>query len=154
MPMRPPALPIALFFIATSHLPTVAQTSKPLETGATTTLPCLSAREVSHAHLLGLWRASFDGNAPTATLLLESSRDHADSYSGGVNRNGRQSRVAGDLDEGQFTLEESDDGQRISATWLGEVVEGQCGREIRGTWTPADGSRVLSFVLRKQPSWR
>jgi len=152
--MRTPAWLIAFIFIATTQTPTRAQSPKPLENNLTTALPCLSAREVSHAHLLGLWRASFEGKAPAATVLLETSREHADSYSGGVNRQGRQSLVAGDLDDGQFTLEESEDGQRISATWLGEVVEGQCGREIRGTWTPADGSQVLNFVLRKQPSWR
>ena len=31
-------------------------------------------------------------------------------------------------------MEESIDGTHISATWLGDVVEGSCGREIRGTW--------------------
>jgi len=45
-------------------------------------------------------------------------------------------QVVGDVDDGQLTLEESEDGKRISATWLGEVTEGRCGKEIRGTWSP------------------
>ena len=38
----------------------------------------------------------------------------------------------------------------IAATWLGDVVQGSCGREIRGTWT-LDGQQAGSpFILRKQ----
>ena len=40
--------------------------------------------------------------------------------------------VVADLDNGEFTLEESHDGQRIAATWLGEVVAGRCGRVLQG----------------------
>ena len=37
-----------------------------------------------------------------------------------------------DLDGRDFTLEESHDGQRIAATWLGEVVPGSCGQVLQG----------------------
>jgi hypothetical protein len=40
--------------------------------------------------------------------------------------------VVADLDQEEFTLEESHDGQRIAATWLGEVVAGSCGQALRG----------------------
>jgi hypothetical protein len=40
--------------------------------------------------------------------------------------------VVGDLDNGEFTLEESHDGQRIAATWLGEVALKSCGQALRG----------------------
>jgi hypothetical protein len=40
--------------------------------------------------------------------------------------------VVADLDEGEFTLEESHDGQRIAATWLGEVAPKSCGQALRG----------------------
>ena len=59
--------------------------------------------------------------------------------------------MAGDVDEGEFTLEESQDGVRISATWLGDVVEGSCGREIRGTWKAEGTATGRPFVLKKQP---
>jgi hypothetical protein len=40
--------------------------------------------------------------------------------------------VVADLDDGEFTLEESHDGQRIAATWLGEVAPKSCGQALRG----------------------
>ena len=58
--------------------------------------------------------------------------------------------MAGDVEDGELTLEESADGVHIAATWLGDVVQGSCGREIRGTWT-LDGQQAGSpFILRKQ----
>jgi hypothetical protein len=39
----------------------------------------------------------------------------------------------------------------ISGTWLGDVVDGSCGREIRGTWSAdGQGKDARTFVLRKQ----
>jgi len=112
--------------------------------------PCPAAADVTPQQLVGLWRAEFDGKAPSATLLLEPHREYAQSLSGEINRDGTRARVAADLEQGEFTLEESADGQRISATWLGDVVEGSCGNEIRGRreggW---DG--IAPFVLRKLP---
>ena len=58
--------------------------------------------------------------------------------------------LAGDVHKGEFTLEESADGKRISAVWTGDVVEGSCGKEIRGTWQEEkDPPRPYPFVLRK-----
>jgi len=112
--------------------------------------PCPAAADVAPQQLVGLWRAEFDGKAPSATLLLEPHREYAQSLSGEINRDGTRARVAADLEHGEFTLEESADGQRISATWLGDVVEGSCGQEIRGRreggW---DG--IAPFVLRRLP---
>ncbi|MGZ5846936.1 MAG: hypothetical protein ACXWJJ_05630, partial [Ramlibacter sp.] len=64
------------------------------------------------------------------------------------NRDGERSRLAADLDEDGFTLEESAYGVHIAATWLGDVVEGSCGREIRGSWQP-EGGAAHAFVLRR-----
>ncbi len=112
---------------------------------------CPKAAEVKPRQLVGLWRAELAGQARQgATLLLEPHREYAQSLSGEINRDGSRSRVAADLEDGEFTLEESADGQRITATWLGDVVEGSCGKEIRGRreggW---DG--IAPFVLRKLP---
>jgi hypothetical protein len=49
--------------------------------------------------------------------------------------------VVADLDEGEFTLEESHDGQRIAATWLGEVIAGSCGRALQGERIAKNQSR-------------
>jgi hypothetical protein len=112
--------------------------------------PCPLAADVKPRHLVGLWRAEFNGQPHGATLLLEPHREYAQSLTGEINRDGARARVAADLEEGEFTLEESADGRRITATWLGDVVEGSCGKEIRGRreggW---DGT--APFVLRKLP---
>jgi hypothetical protein len=40
--------------------------------------------------------------------------------------------VVADIEDGEFTMEESHDGQRIAATWLGQVQAGSCGQIITG----------------------
>jgi hypothetical protein len=111
---------------------------------------CPKAAEVSQQHLLGLWRAEFEGLSQGATLLLEKHPELAESVRGAINRNGEKAQLAGDVDDGEFTLEESVNGVNISATWLGDVVEGSCGMEIKGTWQSAHDSKAHAFVLRKQ----
>lgn len=115
---------------------------------------CPSPAEVLPVQLYGLWRAEFDGAALPATALFEKHPELADSVSGGINRDGRRTLVAGDVDNGVFSLEESDNGQNITATWSGVVVEGSCGKEISGTWNKANSNTSQGFILRKQPGWR
>jgi hypothetical protein len=119
-------------------------------TAAAQTPSCPKAAEVAQRHLLGLWRAEFEGLAAGATLLLEKHPELAESVRGAINRNGQRALVAGDVEDGEFTLEESVNGVNISATWLGDVVEGSCGMEIKGTWQSAQDSKPHPFVLRKQ----
>jgi hypothetical protein len=115
---------------------------------------CPAAGEVTQHHLLGVWRAQFEGLDRGATLLLEQHAQYAQSVSGAINRDGESAQLAGDVEEGEFTLEESANGVNISATWLGDVVEGSCGREIRGNWRSEGERRSRAFVLRKQPGSR
>lgn len=112
-------------------------------------VPCPHASEVGQAQMLGLWRAEVEGTH-AGMLLLEKHPLYAESLRGTINRNGDRRPVAGDVEDGEFTLEESADGTRISAAWIGEVVEGSCGREIRGTWTIDGAQAGRAFVLRKQ----
>jgi hypothetical protein len=118
--------------------------------GALAQAPCPQAADVDRTLLLGLWRAEFDGGVHAGTLLLEPHPEYAESFSGSINRDGERRRLAGDIEAGEFTLEESADGVHIAATWLGDVVEGSCGREIRGTWTAEGAPAGRGFVLRKQ----
>lgn len=116
---------------------------------------CPTAATMSHYHLYGLWRAEFNGGAvPGATLLFEKHPEFPESVRGGVNRDGVKGQVAGDVENGEFSLDESSDGIRIAATWSGNVMENSCGKEIRGTWTAASGKPEYSFVLRKVPGWQ
>ena len=109
---------------------------------------CPNAQDVEPRQLVGLWHAKFEGLPRGATLLLEPHHEYAGSLSGEINRDGERGKVAADLDDDGFTLEESSDGVHIAATWLGDVVEGSCGNEIRGSWGPATGT-ARPFVLRR-----
>lgn len=121
------------------------------ESPALTPAPCPTASEFAQRHLLGSWQATFDGLAQGATLLLEPHPELAESVRGAINRKGARALLAGDVDDGDFTLEESVDGTHISATWTGSVIDGSCGREIRGDWQDAQDSTARPFVLRKLP---
>ena len=111
---------------------------------------CPHSSEVTAQHLFGRWRAELEGRGPAGTLLLEKHQLYSASVSGTIDRDGQRSKLAGDVEDGEFTLEESADGVHIAATWLGEVVEGSCGREIRGTWKPEREEQAHPFVLRKE----
>ncbi len=111
---------------------------------------CPAATQAGQAQLLGLWRAEFEDGGAGATLLLEPHPDYGQGVRGAINRNGERALLAGDADAGEFTLEESVNGINISAVWLGDVVEGSCGREIRGTWKAEGDARTRAFVLRKR----
>lgn len=110
--------------------------------------PCPGADEVTPEQLLGIWQAQL-GDGDAATLTLVPHPEYAGSFHGTVVRGGQKLQVAGDLADDGFTLEESSDGKHIAATWLGDLVEGGCGREIRGTWTRDGESTGRAFVLRK-----
>ena len=111
---------------------------------------CPAAKDVQPGEMLGVWRAEIEGAAAPAMLVLQPHPRYRESLSGEIERAGRRSKVAADIEAGELTLEESDDGVRISAAWLGDVVEGSCGREIRGTWEPT-GGQPRPFRLRRDP---
>lgn len=131
-----------------AHAQAPAPSSVASSSGAQPAADCPKAQDVEPRQLAGLWRAEFEGLRRGATLLLEPHRDYAGSLSGEVNRDGERAKVAADLDDGDFTLEESSDGVHIAATWLGDLVEGSCGNEIRGSWEPAKGT-ARAFVMRR-----
>jgi len=148
---RLPALPAALrASLAACALAVSAGLPGTAAAQSTTPAPCPGSMDVGQAHMLGLWRAEFEEGLPGATLLLEKHPRYADSLSGAINRNGERAQVAGDVEDGGLVLEESRDGQRIAATWIGDFVEGACGREVRGTWQATGDDRARRFVLRKQ----
>ena len=124
----------------------------------TVPVACPQALDVTALHLYGAWQARWDGVSEAATLTLGRSEDHPDGLRGTIRRPAGQSPaqalVAGDVDNGAFTLEESIDGRAISATWSGSFADQACGKEIRGTWTDTATRIERAFVLRKQPGWQ
>ena len=133
-----------------------------LATGATAqTVPaaCTAPADILPVHLYGTWLAQVDGShVGPVTIRLEKHPELAGSVSGQLERAGVRAQVSGDVDNGDFTLEESSDGQRISATWIGQVVDASCGKEIKGIWTTANETANNQpghpFVLQKQGGWQ
>ncbi len=119
--------------------------------------PCVAAADVTPRQLHGLWRAEWPADAGLvaqgATLLLGQHPEFADSLAGHLRREdagGVQiAQVAGDVDAGEFTLEESLDGHSVHAVWQGHVNEASCGKEITGTWNSTSDRVLRPFVLRR-----
>jgi len=105
--------------------------------------------ECAPADLVGTWQATIEG-LPAATLQLANHPEFAGTVRGHLERDGKRIELSGDVDDGDLTLEESANGRNISATWLGEVVDASCGREIRGTWKAEGTPAERPFVLKKQ----
>lgn len=87
------------------------------------------------------------------TLVLRQHPEFAVSLRGEFAIADVRSIASGDVEEGEFNLDESRDGKRLSAFWTGRLDAASCGREIRGTLQRLDvpGQRPLDtpFVLRR-----
>ncbi|MET0311609.1 MAG: hypothetical protein ABW051_06120 [Burkholderiaceae bacterium] len=118
------------------------------------TVHCPTPEKTEARDLFGLWRAEMEGEQQPFTVLFEKHPEIDDRVYGGINRLGQQALLAGDVDDGVLTLDESDDGLQISAVWSGNVLPNSCGKEIRGTWTNLKTDKDSGFVLRKAPGWR
>lgn len=137
---------------------------------------CPSPGSVTTTHLYGLWQVTFfDGPLPTdrqaessraaaarATVLFERHPEHADSLRGAMKApamasgDGRNQVIwlSGDLDEGELILDESDNGQRISAVWVAHPAVDGCGKVFRGNRRLADTDVLQTFIMTKTPGWR
>lgn len=143
-----------LFLIATiACLTSVSAQNNPEPAKTPSVSACPTAQEMEQQHLQGVWRAELTGSAASTEAVLLRLGQHpemAGSVRGTAQRGSTTSQVAGDVHQGDLALEESSDGKRISATWIGAVVDGSCGQEMRGTWHRVDPETSLPFVLRKQ----
>ena len=75
---------------------------------------CPAPYEMRALHLYGTWQAQWQGqDAPGATLQLERHPELGDSVRGRVERDGTTALLAGDVDDGDLTLEESRDGHVV-----------------------------------------
>ena len=142
---------VALFLIALCAVSTGARGQNDIKISPAS---CPAPTDLSAVHLYGLWTAEWEGQTPRATVQFVRHPDNPGSVRGVLTRAGVAVQVAGDVDNGEFSLEESIDGQHISATWLGTVLETSCGKEIRGSWNNALDNTRSAFVLRKAPGWQ
>jgi hypothetical protein len=166
----------ALFLIAAGAISTgaAAQNSPVPSTGTPPATPaCPAAKTLKAPQVYGLWSVRFTnppaGLPATATLLLEKHAEFSESLAGMVSRDlgtaagsaaiaghAPRAALAGDLDEGILVLDESSNNINITGTWNGEVVEGSCGKQVRGVWkdtsnsAPANASDI-PFVMNRLP---
>lgn len=116
--------------------------------GLPTRTDCPSAQDMSAEMLHGQWVAQVGNEAPWA-LTLGPHPEHQGSLRGTLTLGNQQHAVVADLDDGEFTLEESQDGQRIAATWLGSLPAKACGRQIVGQRKQADQPHRPFLIFRK-----
>lgn len=151
----------ALFAAAVAALPVWA--------GAQAPSACSVPQYLPPARLSGEWSATFwdEGGSTerprdTGLLQLERHPEFVGSVRGellrGTGGQMRRSIVSGDVTEGEFHFDESEDGVDMAAVWSG-VAEDCGGRiTITGTRRPAQGpdapDPVLRFRLEKAPGWR
>jgi hypothetical protein len=109
---------------------------------------CPSGTDLSADMLYGEWIAQVADEAPWS-LSLGPHPEHQGSLRGTLTLGNQQHAVVADLDDGEFTLEESQDGQRIAATWLGSLPAKACGRQIVGQRKQADQPHRPFLIFRK-----
>jgi hypothetical protein len=112
--------------------------------------PCPEPRSLQAENLHGQWTAQVTGQPRIWFLQLGPHPEHEGSLRGEINTGSQRLPVVADLDDGDFTLEESQDGQRISATWLGTINAGSCGQRLSGQRQPAQGEATPFVMYRNQ----
>lgn len=170
----------ALFFIATSAVITGASgqndMSRPAPpAGSSEISACPPVKQFKPAQIHGTWRVRFTpapaGLPADATLQLQRHAEFSESVAGFVNRelaptarkpaqggHAARAQLAGDLEDGYLTLDESSNGISITGAWNGKMVEGTCGKTITGTWkdmsssAPPDAPEV-PFTLERLSGW-
>lgn len=108
--------------------------------------------EIKPEMLIGQWSARIDGESGTWALALAPHPEHLGSLRGELRKGPLRYPVVADLDDGEFTMEESHDGQRIAATWLGRVQSDRCAPTITGQRheeTAHKASPISVFSLEK-----
>ena len=119
---------------------------------------CPMAADITPRMLVGAWQIEWrDGarqrdEAPWA-LVLAPHPEYEGSLKGSLSRGHEHHLVAADWDDETLTMEESEDGQRISATWQATAEPGQCGRVFRGQrFTGTEpGADARRFRMRARP---
>lgn len=119
---------------------------------------CPSATDIEPQMLVGTWRIEWTdgarqrGEAPWI-LVLGPHPQYPGSLKGSLSRGPQQHPVVADWDDEALTMEESEDGERIAATWQATATPGQCARAFQGlrfTGSEPDAS-ARRFRMRAAP---
>ena len=104
-------------------------------------------------HLYGNWKIELSATGQTGRMTLRRHPEFTESLRGELRYGSTQSIASGDIEEGEFNLDESSDRIQLTATWTGKLVESSCGKEIRGEWHDLDKDVRSPFVLRREAGW-
>lgn len=110
---------------------------------------CPLPGEITPDMLRGNWSVQIDGHATPWALTLSPHPEHTDSLKGEIRQGRQRYLVVADLDDGEFTMEESHDGKSIAATWLGRPGQDQCGKVVEGERQGASPGTVQRFRMHR-----
>ncbi len=159
--------PARLVLYATWLALSVAASAQATPEATPAAAPCTDPQDMAPQQLYGLWQLVLwpeDGTEAKplsrGVLMFERHPEYPGSVRGELRRSGpgtdQLALVSGDVTQGEFNLDESEDGQRMDAVWTGEPQD--CGRSLRGIRRPAEGrpanEPTLRFHLYKPPGWR
>jgi hypothetical protein len=163
-------LPIFVLFGALAATASWAQAPVPSSTSAPappSARPACDSIELPPAQLYGQWALRLwplDGTPEqpfaNGTAHFERHPEYPGSVRGrlALATGAGQNLLSGDATDGEFHLDESEDGVAISAIWTAAVNPADCGQRLQGVRRPAEGrpaSEVpLNFELRKVPGWQ
>ena len=114
---------------------------------------CPDVKTLRAAQLYGTWVLELTGTQQRGQLTLRQHPEFSESLRGEFRYGDQRSIASGDIEGGEFNLDESLDGKTLHAFWSGQLVAARCGAEIRGTWQtlPRGDQPSLEspFVLRR-----
>ncbi|MBY4594502.1 hypothetical protein [Ottowia caeni] len=144
-----------ILFIGTGIIAATAMAqSPPLDPlKAQSASACLAPKAFQSHHLFGAWRFELPGTKQTGRMTLRRHPEFSESLRGELRYGSTESIASGDIEEGELNLDESSNRVSITATWTGKIVEGSCGKEIRGEWHDVEKDVRSPFVLRREAGW-
>ena len=121
---------------------------------ATTGADCPDVTRLHAAQLHGSWEVELVQAGQRGQLTLRQHPEFNASLRGEFSYDGKRSLASGDVEDGEFNLDESRDGKTLFAFWSGRLVPSACGAEIRGKWQPLarEGQPAPAesdFILRR-----
>lgn len=133
---------------------TVPAEAPPAQSAATA---CPDVTRLRAPQLHGRWALLLPALGQRGQLTLRRHPEFSDSLRGEIDwGHGVTAIASGDVEGGEFNLDESRDGKSLAAFWSGQLTPAACGNEIRGIWQPLPGrtgaqAHDTPFVLRRIP---
>lgn len=115
---------------------------------------CTDVGTLGAGQLYGSWEVELPQAGLRGRLTLRQHPEFNASLRGEFDYGGRHSIASGDVEGGEFNLDESRDGKSLYAFWSGQLVPAACGAEIRGRWEPVATPGLTTpaasdFILRR-----